>query len=368
MVDKVVGFPKRPKTPRVNYKGFAKEFHRVEVQRQLEPVRTDELKLLPNLDSPPIEWYTARYTGPGEHYQEVVLHSLRELGIGPELLLYRVLRDLFGPPDNVTVGLPAGFFGNGRELKDDEGPVLWEWAFMLAGKSDAVYEIRKQPGTQLPHLAIWFPRLTSAGTDRNELLVSEFKQFTRELKKTLEQSQSLVDKRELKRSAVSVGPMNIYADLLAAGDEQITAASLQKSQPKSSTKRSTMLQVTNAQGTFYMAAVVQYLLALEAYVNVVSELLKKGEFQDSLFARLTTDADFESRLLSLSLFCRGFARSPFSPDTPLFKRVRQLRTFCFMAASRMTTMSCAKSPRTTTCSTGGRQSMSGNLSYQTDQV
>ena len=87
------------------------------------------------------------------------------------------------------------------------------------------------------------------------------------------------------------------------------------------------LQLPLSPGTFSMAAAIKYLLAFEAYVNVLSELLRKSEFSDSLFDRLIVDVDFESRLLSLAVFCRGFKRSPFTPSMPVFKSIRELRSF-----------------------------------------
>ncbi|MBI1943083.1 MAG: hypothetical protein HYS35_05395 [Betaproteobacteria bacterium] len=80
-------------------------------------------------------------------------------------------------------------------------------------------------------------------------------------------------------------------------------------------------------GTFYLAAAVNYVLALEAFVNLLIELLRKGEFQDEVFDRATTKADFELRALSLSLYCSGFASAPFPPDSLSFKQVRRLRAF-----------------------------------------
>jgi hypothetical protein len=210
MPDNVVGLPKQRKKPRVTYKGFAKKFRRLEVQRLLEPVKPEDLKHYPTLGSPPMEWFTARYDGPGEKFIEVGLHALRDLGIAPELLVFRVLRDLYGPPDNITVAFPAGYVANRRELSEGEGPFMSEWGFLLAGSTEAVYEVRKQPGTQQPHLAVWLPRISSVSTDKQAQLVSEFKFFVRELRKTLDESQALIDRREVKRESVSIGPINVY--------------------------------------------------------------------------------------------------------------------------------------------------------------
>ena len=329
MPDNVVGLPKQRKKPRVTYKGFAKSFRRFDLRRELEPVKEEDLKHYPSLGSPPMEWYTARYYGPGEQFREVGLHALRDLGIAPELLVFRVLRDLFGPPDNITVAFPAGYVENRRELAEGEVPFMAEWGFLIAGSTEAVYEVRKQPGTQQPHLAVWLPRITSVATDKQAQLVSEFRFFVRELRKTLDESQSLIDRREVKRESVSFGPINVYCDLLAAGDEQLAVVVGRKAQLNAAkVDRSGGTGITGpALGTFYMAAAVQYLLALEAFVNVVGELLRKDEFVNPIFNRLTREVDFESRLLSLSLFCRGFERPPFDPHTPLFKRIRELRRF-----------------------------------------
>lgn len=325
MPNNVVGLPKQRKKPRVTYKGFAKAFRRLEVQRLLEPIKPEDLKHYPTLGSPPMEWFTARYDGPGERFSEIGLHALRDLGIAPELLVFRVLRDLYGPPDNITVAFPAGYVADRRELGEGEGPLMAEWGFLLAGSTEAVYEVRKQPGTQQPHLAVWLPRISGVSADKQAQLVSEFKLFVRELRKTLDESQALIDKRAVKRESVSIGPINVYGDLLAAGDEQlaVVASRIARVEATNLGRKG----VTAAPGTFYMAAAIQYVLALEAFVNVVSEILRKEDFFDPVFDRLTLEVDFESRLLSLSLFCRGFERAPFEPNNPLFKRIRELRKF-----------------------------------------
>ena len=326
MPDKVVPLPKRPKPRRVGYKGLPKAFRRFKTERQLQPVKPEELKLLPSLGNPPMEWYTARYDGPGETYREVALHVLSDLGIGPELLLYRVLRDLFGQPDNVTVAFPAGYVETRRELNSGEGPLMWEWAYLLTGSSSAIYEIRKQPGTQRPHLALWLPRLVAVGKIEKVSVSSEFKYFIQELGKTLQESQFLVNKRELKENSISIGPLNLYGDMLASGDEQLAAATQLMTRNKS-TDRRRHPQITISPSTFYMAAAIKYLLAFEAYVNILSELLRKSEYSDALFNRLIVDVDFESRLLSLAIFCRGFERNPFAPEMPVSKSIRELRSF-----------------------------------------
>jgi hypothetical protein len=329
MSENVVGLSARRKKPRVTYKGFAKAFHRLEVQRPLEPVKAEDLKHFPIFGSPPMEWYTARYVGPGEQFYEAGLHALKDLGLAPELLVFRVLRDLLGPPDNATVAFPEGVVTGGRELREGESPFLLEWSFLLVGASEVVYEIRKQPGTQQPHLAIWLPRVASVSVEKQKLLASEFKLFVRELRRTLDESQALIDKHELRRKSVAVGPLNVYRDLLAAGDEQLSIVAERPKRHSSTTAKSSGGNggIPTAPGTFCMAAAIQYLLALEAFVNVVSELLRKESFSDQVFSRLTSDMDFESRLLSLSLFCGGFRQAPFTPGLPLFKRIRELRSF-----------------------------------------
>lgn len=327
----IVDLAKRKRTPRVTYKGMVKAFRRVEVERLLEPVRAEEALLFPHIEQPPTEWFTARYDGPGEDYRQALLRPLRDLGIAPELLVYRVLRDLYGQPDNITVGLPKGVGDGGRDMRADEGPLMLEWGFMLQGTTDVLYEIRKQPGTQQPHLAVWLPRLMTVEQTERESRASEFKLLVREMKKTLCESQALVDKRDLKKASISVGPLNIYGDLLAAGDQLLEAADQLKAKdrvaerPRVTNER--VIPKTLVPGTFFLAAAIQYLLALEAFINVVSELLRKEEFGDDLYRRLTEDVDFDSRLLSLALFCHGFQRQPFTPELQLFKRVRELRKF-----------------------------------------
>jgi hypothetical protein len=328
MSENVIQLPVNQKKHRVQYKGFAKIFKRVEVRRELEPVREGELHLYPTLASPSWEWYTARYLGPGENYREAKAFPLRDFKLGPELLIYRVLRDLYGVADFVTVAFPAGFEAAGRQLRDGEFPHIAEWAFMLQGKSQVMFEIRRQAGTQEPHLALWLPVLRPAAALAGKALPDETRLFVEELRKTLEASRALVNRNSINSQSVSLGPLNVYGDMIDAGNEQLAAAEAMKpAYRKLPARPVNKLSTPASLGTFYLAAAIQFLLALEAYVNLLSELLRKREFRDELFERATTRADFEMRLLSLALYCDGFAKAPFSPETALFKRIRMLRNF-----------------------------------------
>lgn len=326
MTKNVIGFPKATKKARVNYKGLLRAFRRINVERRFELVKADELPLLPNGGGVQVTWYTCRYAGPGSDYREAGFRPLKDFGLAPELLIYRVLRDLYGLPDCLTVGVVAK--SQDQEPSNGDPGMQWEWGFLLAGQSDAIFEIRKQPGTQHPYVAIWLPRMFAVDEAATKNADNDLKTLVRELQKTLHESPALVDSKDVKKASTSIGPINVYADLLAAGDDQLAAAKMTEvAIGRTDREGDRSRKLPQSVGTFFMAAAIQYLLAFEAYVNVVDALLRKDEFSDKLYDRLAQHADFESRLLALPLFCKGFERPPFTPDMPLFKRVRELRKF-----------------------------------------
>ncbi len=327
MDKKLIPFPKPPKAPQLHYKGLLRLFTRPELRRELEPVRDDEAPLHPSVHHMGMQWYTSRYSGPGDLYQEIGLFRLRDLGIRPELLMYRALRALYGTPDIITVAFPPEVVAGERDLKDGEHPLPWEWSFMLKGASEAYIEVRRQPGTQEPHLAVWAPKVRKAASPLGGSIKADLEQFLAELTKTMEKSQHLVDAKSVHSKSAAMGPSNVYADLIAAGDEHLEAASLLSDRYEQALLKAPSGGVVPSLGTFYLGAAISYVLALEGFVNLLSEILRKDGFRADVFERATTRADFELRLLTLPLYCNGFSKTPLSPDAPAFKNVRRLRDF-----------------------------------------
>lgn len=327
MSEKVINLGDR-KRPRVNYKGLTKAFARPQLTRPIEPVVAKERALHPDL-GPNMVWYTSRYSGPGQGHKEFSFGRLRDLGLAPELLVYRVLRDLYGAPDVITLAIPKDAFKASRGSEPVKGAFPWEWSFMLKASSDAFIEVRKEPGTQEPHLAVWVPKLLDVNSSALEAVQGDIDLFIREFAQTLKNSKHLVNSKEIKATSSTLGPLNIYGDMLAAGDEQMAAVSRLGKQYRNKVGKDTDRAglISTSLGTFYLAAAVNYLLALEAFVNLISVLLRKEEFQGKEFDRATIKADFELRLLSLSLYCVGFVRTPFPPSSPIFNQVRRLRDF-----------------------------------------
>jgi hypothetical protein len=327
MDEKVVALSERKK-PRVHYRALAKKFNRPELTRQIEPVSAREKRLQPDL-GPNMIWYTSRYSGPGPTYKEFPLGRMRDLGLTPELLVYRVLRDLYGTPDVITVAIPKDALTKRRGSEPIKGAFPWEWSFMLKGSSDAFIEVRKEPGTQEPYASVWVPKLLDVSSSSLEEVQTDVDLFIKELRNTLKSSKHLVNPKEIKATSIAFGPLNVYGDMLAAGDEQMAVVDRLGKRYKNSVgkDRDRAGRITSSLGSFYLAAAVNYLLALEAFVNLLSVVLRKEEFQGKEFDRATTKADFELRVLSLSLYCVGFSRAPFPPSSSLFNQLRRLRDF-----------------------------------------
>jgi hypothetical protein len=254
---------------------------------------------------------------------------MRDLGLAPELLVYRVLRDLYGKPDLITLAIPKDVLKTNRGSEPVKGAFPWEWSFMLKGSSDAFIEVRKEPGTQEPHLAVWVPKLLDVNSSTLDAVQADVDLFINELALTLKSSKHLVNPKEIKATSKTLGPLNIYGDMLAAGDEQMAIVSRlgKRYRNKVGNDPDRAGLITTSLGTFYLAAAVNYLLALEAFVNLISLLMRKEEFQGNEFDRATIKADFEVRVLSLSLYCIGFLRAPFPPSSPIFNQLRRLRDF-----------------------------------------
>lgn len=324
MSDKLVQMSDHKKA-KVHYKGLSKQFNRPSLRREFEPVHANEKRLHPDLGDDML-WYTSRYVGPGDSFRELGAFDLIELGIGPELLIYRVLRDLYGLPDITTAAFPKSTFDDKEKPEPVSGMLPWEWSYMLKGSSEAHIEVRKQPGTQRPYFAIWVPRLSVVSAETKQEVQADIDRFLQELRKTLKASQHLLDRKEIKKKAPSLGPINVYADLIAAGDEQLAITSKLTADYKRKVLDKKQAGRTTP-GTFHLGAAIDYLLALEAFVNLLSELLRKEEFQAEVFDRATTRADFELRVLSLSLYCIGFERVPTPPESLAFGHIRRLRAF-----------------------------------------
>lgn len=277
---------------------------------------------------PEYQLKTIAERGPGSSHRLVGKVELSGLTITNELLLYRVLKDLFGAPDYITC------------FSKQTGPTAFsivphpqEWGFLFSAPHSAFVEIQRKSLNSVPQLLFWAPRLRVLDNSHGDQAGSYLKGFIADLDLHLLKNKSLFSERVERESATGRAIANVYGEMLVAGDHLLEHGRQLEKEIKKRPIRFGEKTGIAPKGTFYLAACCYYLMALEGFANLLLELLLKPEYRtDTLddrspFFRATFRADLDLRLLSVPLYCDGFRSQGLTPQSAAYKNLLVLRKF-----------------------------------------
>jgi hypothetical protein len=232
-----------------------------------------------------------------------------------QLLIYRALKLLYGPPDVVSALVNP----------DRTRAVAVDWSFSLTLSDKALCELRRRHSSRV-HLAIWTPRLQDAN-GRKEL-GERIAIFCEKLDAFLEQNGHLWDEAsDLPAANPHTATENVAAQKYRGAERLLAAAKMHDLRPAASVLPvGSPLEVPSV-GYLYAAAAVQYFVALEALVNLLYTLLMRPEFRNRTYQRMTIHSEVDLRLAALHVFCQGFQRQPLTPGSDLWNQVVSLRDF-----------------------------------------
>lgn len=137
---------------------------------------------------------------------------LSGFSIQNELLLYRVLKDLFGEPDYLSCFLKSTGPHSASAV-----PHFQDWGFMFAGPHGTYVEVQRTIRSSVPRLLIWVPRLKSV-RELNRPDLGEFAQeFLSDLELHLTRNKNLFIEKEERSKASGKAIPNVYGEMITAG-------------------------------------------------------------------------------------------------------------------------------------------------------
>jgi hypothetical protein len=242
----------------------------------------------------------------------VLLDRLRLNEIMPvnELLCYRMLRHLYGPPDYAVV------LDHPKEGK----AYPYDWGYCVRVHDALVAELRRISHSVF--LVLWGAEGSESET-RKEAIV-RLKQFVDDIRDALRRSKSLFHGKQERKRAASEGIPNPFAEKYAAGVELLRLA--QKSDKPRDWKRWKWGEAIDypVTGSVYLAAILFFYTALEAFEQLVRNYTLKSEYRGEDKLRQIQETPFKDRIAQLHELCDGFYTSPAPKDGELYKRLRIL--------------------------------------------
>lgn len=272
----------------------------------------EEIRFVPGSD----EYELFLATAPKSRWRRVFeLNAEEYLSTFNQLLIYRALKLLYGPPDVVSVLIDRA--------KEHAMPV--DWSFSLELTDQAVCEVRRRHSSRV-HLVVWTPRVQRV--ENRQGLGNQVATFCEKLDLFFEQNGHLWDEAtDLPSTDPRTAIENVAAQKYRGAQRLLATAKTADIRPAAAPLPvGSTLQIPSA-GYLYAAAAVQFFVALEALVNLLYTLLLRPEFRSRVYQRLTTHSEIDLRLAALHVFCAGFTRQPLIPGSDLWNRVVALRDF-----------------------------------------
>jgi hypothetical protein len=237
-----------------------------------------------------------------------------------QLLIYRALKALYGQADLAAATIMADQPGDERPRAN-----LLDWSFTLSTDSDVLCEVRSKHFSRV-HLEFWTPRLRTA--EKKAALKKVVRSFCTALDEFLEKNLHLWDEAtDVSGRCTVTAVANVPAERYKSAERLLEAAKQLDLRPKTRPLPVDETLPVQGVGYLYAAAAVQFFIALEAFVNLLYSQLLRREFRNRTYERLTARSEIDLRLVSMHLWCSGFAAQPVSPGTDLWQRIIDLRDF-----------------------------------------
>jgi hypothetical protein len=230
-------------------------------------------------------------------------------------LVYRILTLLYGRPDVVSAYANA----------DQSSKFPVDWSFMFEVDKSLLGEVRNKHTSRV-HLSFWTPRLrttVSRSTVKERVL-----KCIKDINELVDQNLHLWDEStEIGKLSSSRAISNVPAEKYKGAELMLEAAQNMDRRPKPAVLSYGDSIPLQSVGYLYASAAVQFFVALESFVNLLYSELLRPEFRQGTYERLTVRSEIDLRLVSMHVFCEGFASQPIKPGTDLWNQILELRDF-----------------------------------------
>lgn len=254
--------------------------------------------------------YVATKETPSDHLSfllDVELHTLSRL-YNP-ILLFRMLKLMYGEPD--ILGAWATFSDEEQKLTI-HSPFDVDWGYTLYINDDLVAEIRTFLANKESRIRFWRSKIFDKD-QHDEAIREAMEKCIKALEEAIEKNCHLFDEHEDLKSvehAKRVATVNVYFTNYHSATRLLgLAKEYDKRQEKLLYVRPLPEEFHGDLFTFgflHSAAAFFYTLSLEAFTNTIFNTLIKEEFSDKDSLQDILRMDWDLRLRTMHLLCKGF--------------------------------------------------------------
>jgi len=233
-----------------------------------------------------------------------------------QLLLYRLFRNLYGEPDVLSAYV----------LTTTQAILPVDWSFSFSIQPNLIGEVRNKFMSRV-YLNFWIPKLQSVAS-RKKLGEAMAKCLT-DFNESVEKNLHLWDEKdELRNPTKLTAFVNVPAEKYKGAEELLWAAQNSDHAPvRKPLEWSESSQPLRPTGYLYTSAATMFFISFESFVNLLYRLLLRPEFKGGTYERVFERSDIDLRLVSMHIYCSGFASQAIQPGSDLWERLIQLRNF-----------------------------------------
>jgi hypothetical protein len=232
---------------------------------------------------------------------------MNELMAVNELLCYRILKHVYGPPD-IAVALV-------NETKGAAVP--YDWSYCLRIHEGALVEVRRISHSIF--LIVW--GLKGSPNQIREQAAAAFNQFVDDIRDALRRGLSLFQGKFERKRALGVGVPNPCVEKYAAALELMRLAkSVDKPRDWKRFRWGETIEHPLT-GSVYLAAILFFYTALEAFEQLVRDHLLKVDRRTEEALKEIKRQPLKVRIASLNKFCDGFRQCPVPKGGSLYKKL-----------------------------------------------
>ena len=283
---------------------FLDRYPRVERARQLVEMSKEEATYYPPM--PGYQLFKLE-TPPVVGYVEVGRFRLNDFIATDELLCYRILKHTYGAPDIAVAALDAA--------KKTYAPI--DWAYCLRIHEAALVEVHRIGHSIF--LVVWGLKGSAKGI--REQAAAAFKRFVDDISEALRRGRGLFQSRCERKQAHGSGVPNTYVEKYAAALELMRLAK-NTDKPRDWKRFRWGEPIEHPlTGSVYLAAILFFYVALEAFEQLVRDHLLKVDRRTKEGLDEIKRLPLKERIARLDEFCDGFRRSPVPKGGPLHKKL-----------------------------------------------
>lgn len=311
-------------TKRLNSKKLATVYPRVE--RENKTLSPEHLSDDASHYYPPAQGdlvYAATKEPPFEEYELAYEVQLEELPIHNNLLVYRMLKLLYGEADILGALVST----------NSEKPTIYlgagiDWGLTVRILPNLFAEIRSVNTNIRQRLRFWIDEIPETKEERASY-GKKMGRFLEAFLDSIEKNIHLFNEEEeiTSHEERNYAVVNIFSQRYE-GAKRLLELAEEEDLPRDR-RDLTFGEVPDvpAVGAVYLSSAIQFVISLEALINTILTLRLRDEFRAKEYERVTTRADLEVRLITAHVFCSGFSRQVLTPKTDLWGRMSKLRRF-----------------------------------------